>query len=592
MQYKQLAAITLALAAHAIPTSPETHDVQLVRRNGVHSAFYYPKPITKSFPVSHVAARGISNEDITKIATDALVKEFKISPSELAVSQSHTDEAGVTHIYFIRNIDGVPVDNNNSAVHIKNGKVIQLSSSFSGGLQKRSDLVNAPTVIVSLDEAVKKATQELGAPRDSIPAKFVYVQLASGKFVYAHQFQLQNEDSTKFYQVTVAADNGQLIQVVDFVNKASYKVLALPNNDPRDGFTTVTDPADATASPNGWHKDTKSYKDTQGNNAISAVSGTTATGGSTLNFNTAFDAASAPTTTANKRAATVNSFYLVNALHDITYKYGFTEAAGNFQNNNFGKGGKGNDRVKINNQASGTNNANFATPPDGQNGVMNMFRFTLTTPNRDGSLDNGIPVHEFVHGVSNRLTGGSAQGNCLQTSESRGMGEGWSDTVAIYLGRKATDTRATDVTMGSYAVNKPAGIRSYPYSTDLAVNPLSYNSLNTLDEVHDIGEIWATILNEVYWNLVDKSGYSSNWLDANQTKGNIIALKVVIGGMKLQPCNPTFINARDAILKADEANYGGANKCLIWKAFAKRGLGVKATDSNGYSADSSLPANC
>ncbi|KAI8899570.1 peptidase M36 [Globomyces pollinis-pini] len=223
---------------------------------------------------------------------------------------------------------------------------------------------------------------------------------------------------------------------------------------------------------------------------------------------------------------------------------------------------------------------------------MNMFRFTLTTPNRDGSLDNGIPVHEFVHGVSNRLTGGSAQGNCLQTSESRGMGEGWSDTVAIYLGRKATDTRATDVTMGSYAVNKPAGIRSYPYSTDLAVNPLSYNSLNTLDEVHDIGEIWATILNEVYWNLVDKSGYSSNWLDANQTKGNIIALKVVIGGMKLQPCNPTFINARDAILKADEANYGGANKCLIWKAFAKRGLGVKATDSNGYSADSSLPANC
>ncbi|KAI8899571.1 hypothetical protein BC833DRAFT_357894 [Globomyces pollinis-pini] len=309
MQYKQLAAITLALAAHAIPTSPETHDVQLVRRNGVHSAFYYPKPITKSFPVSHVAARDISNEDITKIATDALVKEFKISPSELAVSQSHTDEAGVTHIYFIRNIDGVPVDNNNSAVHIKNGKVIQLSSSFSGGLQKRSDLVNAPTVIVSLDEAVKKATQELGAPRDSIPAKFVYVQLASGKFVYAHQFQLQNEDSTKFYQVTVAADNGQLIQVVDFVNKASYKVLALPNNDPRDGFTTVTDPADATASPNGWHKDTKSYKDTQGNNAISAVSGTTATGGSALNFNTAFDASSAPTTTANKRAATVNSFY-------------------------------------------------------------------------------------------------------------------------------------------------------------------------------------------------------------------------------------------------------------------------------------------
>ncbi|KAI8892769.1 Fungalysin metallopeptidase-domain-containing protein [Globomyces pollinis-pini] len=446
--------------------------------------------------------------------------------------------------------------------------------------------------VVSLDEAVKKAVKELNTPRDSIPAKFVYVQVASGKLVYAHQFQLQNSDSSKFYQVSVAADNGQLIQVVDFVNKASYKVIALPKNDPRDGFSTVTDPADVTASPNGWHKDTTSYTDSQGNNAISAVSGTTATGGSTLNFDTAFASGSAPTTTANKRAATVNAFYLVNVLHDITYKYGFTEAAGNFQNTNFGKGGKGNDRVKINNQASGTNNANFATPPDGQSGVMNMFRFTLTTPNRDGSLDNGIPVHEFVHGVSNRLTGGSAQGNCLQTTESGGMGEGWSDTVAMYLERKATDTRATDVTMGSYAVNKPAGIRSYPYSTSLTTNPLIFDSLNTLDEVHDIGEVWATLLNEVYWNLVDQYGFSSNWKDANQTKGNIIALRIVIGGMKLQPCNPSFIQARDAIIKADENIYQGANKCAIWKAFAKRGLGTDADDSSSYVTSDAVPAEC
>ena len=60
-------------------------------------------------------------------------------------------------------------------------------------------------------------------------------------------------------------------------------------------------------------------------------------------------------------------------LHDISYQFGFDEKSGNFQQNNFAKGGKGGDRVVIKNQAYGTNNANFATPPDGQSGVMQMY---------------------------------------------------------------------------------------------------------------------------------------------------------------------------------------------------------------------------
>lgn len=43
-----------------------------------------------------------------------------------------------------------------------------------------------------------------------------------------------------------------------------------------------------------------------------------------------------------------------------------------------------------------------------------------------------------------------------------------------------------------------------------------------------------------------------------------------------QPCNPTFIQARDAILDADIALTGGDNACEIWKGFAKRGLGANA----------------
>ncbi|CAF5067225.1 unnamed protein product, partial [Rotaria sp. Silwood1] len=71
----------------------------------------------------------------------------------------------------------------------------------------------------------------------------------------------------------------------------------------------------------------------------------------------------------------------------------------------------------------GTNNANFATPPDGGKGVMNMYLWTYTTPNRDGIFDMGIPIHEYGHGLSTRLTGGPANSGCLSSSESGGMGE-------------------------------------------------------------------------------------------------------------------------------------------------------------------------
>jgi extracellular elastinolytic metalloproteinase len=280
-----------------------------------------------------------------------------------------------------------------------------------------------------------------------------------------------------------------------------------------------------------------------------------------------------------------------NSLHDISYQYGFTEKAGNFQNDNFGKGGKGGDAVYINNQASGTNNANFATPPDGQRPTMNMFRFTITKPNRDGSLDNVIPMHEYTHGISNRMTGGSGQANCLGTTEARGMGEGWSDTVATYLTRKTGETRAVNVGSGSYVLNKPIGVRQYMYSTSTITNPLMYSNVKSNSEVHAIGTVWATMLYEMYWNFVDKYGFSSNFYDAKQSAGNIKAMQVVFGGLALQPCNPTFMTARDAILAADQSYYGGENKCLIWKAFAKRGLGTDAVQS-GYKNGYKVPSEC
>ncbi|KAG8773460.1 hypothetical protein FRC12_002524 [Ceratobasidium sp. 428] len=153
----------------------------------------------------------------------------------------------------------------------------------------------------------------------------------------------------------------------------------------------------------------------------------------------------------------------------------------------------------------------------------------------------------------------------------------------------AADAQA-DFTMGSYVVNKAAGIRSYPYSTSKTTNPLTYGALATRNEVHAIGEVWANIWHEMYSALVSKYGFSTNKNDPTGTAGNIVALHLFIDSLKLQPCNPTFRSARDAIIQADANRYGGANKCLLWQAFAKRGLGTGATATRADST--TVPSGC
>lgn len=135
-------------------------------------------------------------------------------------------------------------------------------------------------------------------------------------------------------------------------------------------------------SPAGWlfggiHRsvdiagnNARAYLDTDANNAADA-GGTTVGDG---NFLATADLSAEPSTAANKAVATQNLFYLNNVLHDLLYAHGFIEAEGNFQENNFGKGGRGSDSVNAEAQdGSGTDNANFATPPDGQNPRMQMF---------------------------------------------------------------------------------------------------------------------------------------------------------------------------------------------------------------------------
>ena len=164
------------------------------------------------------------------------------------------------------------------------------------------------------------------------------------------------------------------------------------------------------------------------------------------------------------------------------------------------------------------------------------------------------------------------------------MGEGWSDFLALMLTARSSDTATTARGMGNYVVFEGpngVGIRPTPYTTDLSVNPATYQDViddagTTLTIPHGVGYVWASTIWEVYWNLVDEHGFNPDIYGSWDTGGNNLALQLVIDGMKFQPCHPGFVDGRDGILQADKALTGGENECLLWEGFAKRGLGFSA----------------
>ena len=126
------------------------------------------------------------------------------------------------------------------------------------------------------------------------------------------------------------------------------------------------------------------------------------------------------------------------------------------------------------------------------------------------------------------------------------------------------------------------GIRPFPYSRNMSVNPVTYDDIQQLSIPHGIGSVWCSILWDLYWDMIDVYGYNADLINGNG--GNNKTIQLVMDGMRLQVCSPGFIDGRDAILQADELNFAGANRCLIWKTFARRGLGYSADQGSSESA--------
>lgn len=258
---------------------------------------------------------------------------------------------------------------------------------------------------------------------------------------------------------------------------------------------------------------------------------------------------------------------------------------------------------------SGYNNANFMTPPDGQAPRMRMYIWDTASPYRDGDLEAGIVIHEYSHGLSTRLTGGPANSGCLGWGEAGGMGEGWGDAIATIIRQVVEHKKFSDgkdvYPMGAWAANQAGGIRNFVYTTNSTTNPSTYKTLDRPGYwgVHAIGEVWAEILFVLNQRLIEKYGFATDLFPPADTSepndfytktsidsvdefgravplvpkhGNTLALQLIISAMKIQPCRPSFFNARDAIITADKVLTEGKNECLIWNAFAERGLGQDA----------------
>jgi extracellular elastinolytic metalloproteinase len=703
---------------------------------------------------------------------------------------------GVTHVNLNQRFGDLEVFGGHATVNVAaDGRVLFAGGSLEAGLKVGVSAeskvgavgaVEAAADELELEEPVglrvlsqsggpaQKTVLSGGAISDEpIPARLGWQPTKSGLRL-AWQLTIDDSSAEHLWNATVDAATGELLHVDDWTSQdslgdlgnlmrsgnaaaaaasgptspapvadgSSYRVLDIPKESPNDGPRgLVTNPADAPASPFGWH-DTNGapgaeFTITRGSNAHAyldqddndAADFGDTDGGPGLTFD--FPADLDEHAQNYRDAVVTNLFYMNNVFHDVVWRYGFDEESGNFQANNYGRGGTSGDYVRAEAaDGGGTNNANFSTPietptsggtprmqmflwPGNQFGAQNQVvadgvgsfdaswsRFgpspspagvsgtfvyagtgcsaglypeppttpwvalvdggtvacsyllrvqtaqslgasavvvahntsasppvlsaSMTTPPvgippvaisqedgstikaavaegtttgtvrkhpnhpgiRDGDFENGIIVHEYGHGVSNRLTGGPAV-NCLSGNEQ--AGEGWSDYLAItLLLDPALDDPDEPRGMGPYALFQDdrhgAGIRPRPYSRDMAIQPFTYDSIKTngwlngtsLALPHGLGHGWAAVLWDLNWDLIDKHGFNPNVYEAWNTGGNNRALQYVVDGLKFQGCGPGLVVARGAIVAAADLLSEGEDTCTVWATFARRGLGFSA----------------
>ena len=344
-----------------------------------------------------------------------LINNFSLKSNQYSVKSSIETNPNYDVYYVQQKFNNIDVHNAISTMAIKDGEVKSYNNRFVNDNYGQSSLL-----VPKIDSyaAIEKGLNELkisefkNSPNGwthtnpyNIEAKLVYV-VVNDKLNLTWNFNIVTTDHKNWYDIFVSAENGKVLKKENWIincefdkngnhkhshsivknnsNKSSndgssYNVVSLPTPSPNHGpFELLNDPADPVASPFGWHDtdgvEGPEYTITRGNNVYAREDdegnglGTgidtdySPDGGSELNFNFQADFSLPPSE--NMDASITNLFYINNMMHDIWYRYGFDEASGNFQENNYGNGGFGSDSVNADGQdGSGFNNASFGTPP-------------------------------------------------------------------------------------------------------------------------------------------------------------------------------------------------------------------------------------
>ncbi|MBT8261191.1 MAG: M36 family metallopeptidase [Bacteroidia bacterium] len=548
-----------------------------------------------------------------------------------------SSSSGINHLYFRQTLHGIPVKGSESSLHLDSSdNIISSDLNFlnedidltSESKNTTIDVLSALNTAVSSLQKVPMKEFEIieyldnGKTRisdggifsnDLVPDLY-YVLSEKKNLLLVWNFDLKDESEHDYWAVQVDATTGALLGMEDFIlycnidNDGSvsdipefvgplnrdeqnggcsecYEVFNLPVENAYYGERTIVEqPAHPIASPYGWHDINgipgAEYTSTSGNNFdVNGSSGHVTDVGESLDFTGfTFDTFWTPQNPSIDAAIT-NLFYVLNSMHDIMYVYGFDEVAGNFQVNNYGRGGMEEDAIKVQSQNEGHCGSSYWPTNDGDRPRI-IYGVCI---NKDASVDSDVIIHEYMHGLTTRLAGGASI-ICLRNEEN--LGEGFSDWYSKVLTIKPGDRGPDPKGFGNYITNKgPDGIgtNKYYYSTDMQVNPSTYANINDDHRVHAIGAIWANILWEVTWQLIDAHGFDPdlfNFTGTPEDAGNIRAIAIVTESLKLMACEPGFVTARDAIIQANNYLYNGESDCLIWDAFSKRGVGVNADEGS------------
>ena len=296
-----------------------------------------------------------------------------------AVPQGGAARDGSRHLRFEQQAAGMPVYGTYAkATFNSRGELIYLVE----------NLVRIPAGVgrarINEQQAISTAVSNLYPALNGIPASFfrgaptatrVAVPNPDGSLTVGFLVETWTQQTNQLHYTVVGGD-GSILGVESRTADDSYRVFRIsPSVTPQEivggGPGWLFSGAQRTVNIAG--NNVHAYLDTNSDNKPDS-GGTRVTNGE---FLAVADLTQSPSTETNRDVAIQNLFFLNNVIHDELYAHGFTEAAGNFQENNGNNGGRDGDSVDAEGQdGSGIDNANFATPNDGVNPRMQMYLWT------------------------------------------------------------------------------------------------------------------------------------------------------------------------------------------------------------------------